>query len=223
MAVIVRKDVVIDGKKYSGCLVYMSDKLVTKEAKEQAERLDALLYIKMNEIQKEMRDSSLLKLKGKPGVLKLWYEVGKRLSFVDAKEIDPDDRKYVWRALFDHAGAVAPGTPKSRAEGARNHFRYCSIIGRLPWPFVDGAGDWSAWVEFLDSPEIREEIQQNDRIVKWLASKSEKAPESRRNWLRSWTPEVRLALRNKDTSVYTDKELYEILDGAFEKAFKTES
>ena len=119
MAVIIREARIIDGKPEK-VKVFKTKRLLTGELREQAEKLDEFLSKKMREIEEEMKSTGFLKLKGKKGeVLKLWYEVGKRLDFVmDTSVVSAEDREFVWRAIYDHAGELAPGpfgTSKKRS------------------------------------------------------------------------------------------------------------
>lgn len=214
MAVIIREKRIIGGKEYPDVKVYKSERFVTREARENAERLDKYLHEKMKEIENIMKKGSLISLKGKPGVIRLWYEVGRRLSFVyDEKTIQSEDTKYVWRALYDHAGELAPGTPKVRANERwwSSHFFYCYQIGLFPWSFVKAVGNWTAWVEFLDSQRIR----QDERIVKWLGMKAKKVAGGKQNWLRKLTKAVRHAFMNRDATVLPKDELHEELNKIF--------
>ncbi len=218
MAVIWREDRIIGGKQFAGVKVYKSDRFVTREAEGHAEQLDTALHDKLTAIEKDIRKLRLLDLKGKGGVLKLWYEVGQRLKFVDSLEVSPpEDKRYIWRALYDHAGDLAPGTPKVRANERwqNSHFFYCYRIGQFPWNFVEGAGNWTAWVEFFDSPRI----SQDSRIVEWLGSKTKVATGSKQDWLRKLTKEVRRAFQTTDTTVFSKDELYERLDAIFQKTY----
>ena len=157
----------------------------------------------------------MLSLKNRKGkVLKLWYEVGRRVSFVmDTSVVNPEDRDLVWRALYDHAGALAPGplTVRAEREPSRNHFFYCYRLSTFPWEFVESSGDWTSWSELFD----RRETNDDPRIIEWLAEKSQEYDvKSRRNWLRPLTKEIHKKYDKIDTTVrYDSKEqLYEDLD-----------
>lgn len=211
MPVIIRETRKIAGKKYPKIKVYKSDRLVTKEGIEQAEKLDAYLQNKMEEIINCMIKKDLLKLKNKWGVLKLWYEVGKKLDFIyDPKIVPTEDRKYLWRAIYDHAGELTPGKLDVRAKERpqTSHFRYCCLLAKHDWDFVNYAGNWTAWHDFLDSPVIRND----ERIIEWLGSIQLLATGSVQNWLRDLTKEIRPAFKNIDTSVIPDEELYSKLE-----------
>jgi len=220
MAVIIKEKRIIGGKEYKDIKVYKLDKgkFVTREVKENAQKLDKYLHEKMKEIENLIKKKNIISLKGKPGVIRLWYEIGKRLSFVyDEKIIQPEDRKYVWRALYDHAGELIPGAPKIRANERwwSSHFFYCYQIGLFPWSFVKAAGNWTAWVEFLDSQRIR----RDERIVKWLGSEAKKVQAGKQDWLRKLTQSVRHAFMNRNTMRLTTDELHEELNEIFAETY----
>lgn len=227
MPVIIREKREIDGKTQV-VKIYKTDRFLTREAKEQAENLDRVLKRRMREIEKEMKKKSLIKLKRKRGVIRLWYEVGKRLSFInDTSTVPSEDQKHVWRALYDHAGDLIPGPGRSRAEHyERNHFRYCALLAQFDWHFVNAAGNWRSWVEFFDSEKIRED----PRIIEWLQQRSTEKPTkdweeftkgARQRWFRKLTKAIRQSFRRKDTSVLSPSELFSKLDEVFSEVFRS--
>ena len=215
MAIIIRETRMIDGKAEK-VKVFKTKRLLTGELREQAERLDEFLSNKVSEIKKEMESTGFLKLKGKKGeVIKLWYEVGKRLDFVtDTSIVAAEDREFVWRAIYDYAGALAPGplTERVRRDPETSHFSYCYKLSRFPWEFVQMAGDWTSWSEFFD----RKETKNDPRIIEWLGKKAKKSNVSaRQNWLRPLTKAIHKEFENRDTTVFSVEELYERLDKIF--------
>jgi len=215
MAVIIRETRTIDGKPEK-VKVFKTKRLLTGELREQAEKLDKFLSRRLEEIEKEMKGSGLLNLKRKRGnVLSLWYELGKRLEFVmDTSIVAAEDREFVWRALYDHAGLLAPGPITKRAERdpETSHFSYCYMLSRFPWEFVEMAGDWTSWSEFFD----RSETKNDRRIIEWLGQKAGRGRvKSRQNWLRPLTKAIHKGFEKKDTTVFSDEELFEILDKVF--------
>lgn len=218
MAVIIREKRIMGGREFSGTKVYKSDRFVTREMKKQAEELDVYIKDKMAKIRKEFTNNGLLKLKGTKGkVLKLWYELGKHLDFIDdPKIVHPDDKKYVWRALYDHAGDLAPGPPSERANRRpeSSHFSYCYKIAKYPWKLVESAGDWTAWSMFLDLA-----IRRDSRILEWFGKISDKfLSGSKQDWLRGVAKSVNEQFHDRDTTVLNKTELYKELNEAFEKA-----
>jgi len=219
MAVIVREEKYIEGKKYT-VKVYKTrpGKLVTDDEKKKAERLDSILERKVKEIEQELEDCGLLTLKGKKGkVLNLWYETGKRLGFVmDSSLIAVGDREFVWRAIYDHARKLAPGPISERVkrDPETSHFSYCFKLSQFPWDFVEMAGDWTSWSEFFD----RKETRNDPRIIKWLGKKAKESNvQARQNWLRPLTRAIHEELGNKDTTVFSQDELYDSLERLFKK------
>jgi hypothetical protein len=215
MAVIIRETRMIDGKP-AKVKVFKTKRLLTGELRERAEKLDEFLSMKASEIEEEVKSAGFLQLKGKKGeVIKLWYEVGKRLDFVmDTSIVAAEDREFVWRAIYDHAGKLAPGplTERVRRDPETSHFSYCHKLSRFPWKYVDMAGDWTSWSEFFD----RKETKKDPRIIEWLGKRAKESNiPSRQNWLRPLTKAIHKEFGNKDTTVFPIGELYERLDSIF--------
>jgi len=214
MAVIIREERTIGGKKFSDTKVYKTDKLALTDAtRKQAEKLDEFLSKHLHKIEQETKKNKLLRLKGKGGSLKLWYFVGTKLKFIDNSEIVlPEDKKYIWRAIWDHTKELAPGELNTRSGTNRDHFLYCYRIAKFSWDIVERGGNWRAWVEFLDSPKINID----DRILDWVGIKMIQVKE--KNWVRILNRKLRQTLKNKDTSFLAKEELYELLEKAWGEA-----
>jgi hypothetical protein len=214
MAVIIREEREIGGAKFGDVKVFQSDKrILTKSDRDQAEKLDAYLHDKMLVIASEARKKGLLKLKSKSGVLALWHFVGQELAFVDDCQIvPPEDRKFIWRALWDHAGELAPGEKERRSRKAgttRDHWRYCYLVhkkSRGSLEYAERAGNWRAWVEFIDRVETRND----ERFLDWLEKKMGSTP--KKGWLRTLTKGIHKSFNKLYTSVFTQEELEERLE-----------
>lgn len=219
MAVIIREERLIGGKKFKDIKVYRSDKLaVTEEVQKQAQKLDQFIVKTAAEIRDEARKKRLLNLKGKSGALELWYFIGGKLQFVDNPEIVlPEDKKYIWRALWDHAGELAPGKMNSRSGTHRDHFLYCYKIAKFDEDDVKKGGNWRAWVEFFDSPKIHSD----ERILDWIGEKMKTI--NKKNWVRVLNRNIRQSLKDKDTSFYTKAELYSLLEKVWKNLDKEEA
>ena len=222
---IIREKRRIAGKEIPVKVYKTSEAILTKEEREQADELDGLLQKKMTEIEDRLRKKGLLELKGRKGVLKLWFELGKQLSFLDdSKLIHEADKRWLWRALYDHAPNLAPGPPNVRANERpeNSHFRYCYLLAEeFPdFKFVESAGDWTAWAEFLDSPSISGE----PRIIEWLATKQrEYAPSAKQDWLRKLTRAIRHHFPYKgaktDTAIFSDMDLNKRLEEIYHQIY----
>lgn len=224
MAVVIRETRMIDGKPEE-VKVFKTKRLLTGELREQAERLDEFLSKKVKEIEEEMKSAGFLKLKGKKGeVAKLWCEVGKRLDFVtNTSVVAAEDREFVWRAIYDHAGALAPGplTERVKRDPETSHFSYCYKLSRFPWEFVDSAGDWTSWSEFFD----RKETKNDPRIIEWLGKKAKESNVSgRQNWLRPLTKAIHEKYDKYDTWIKFESkdDLFHDLDRIFSGVHKNE-
>jgi hypothetical protein len=224
MPVIIRDEITIGGKKLRAKVFKTENQRpLTRDAREQAEALDLFIEESMRRIEEEMQKAELLDLKNRPGVLRLWYEVGKRLSFVETTNlVSAQDRQYIWRALYDHAGSLSPSIdPPTRASSPRNHFRYCYLLAsKFPdFEYVEGAGDWRSWIDLLDSPTI----QNDERIVEWIASKYSASNYSDPNWLRTLINAIRSEFpalgASTDTTVLSQPELDQRLEIMYRKTF----
>lgn len=224
MAVIIREMKEIEGKAYK-VKVYKSrpGKLVTDAEKKQAEQLDTILEERISKLEKQLKDSGLLSLKGRRGkVLKLWHEVGKNLQFImDTSVVAAEDRDFVWRAVYDHVNKLHEGPIPERARNypETSHFSYCYKLSQFSWEFVEMVGDWTSWSEFFD----RRETTNDPRIIEWLGKKARVGDVSgRQDWLRPLTKEIHKKLGGKDTTIFSEEELYERLDMIFSELNKNE-
>lgn len=217
MPVIIRESKIINGKDYDNIKVYKTNKNLTKKLREKADKLDEFLSNKMNQIEIEITKKGLLEKKGKSGVIELWHEVGKQLSFIDEPELlEPEDFEFIWRAMYDHAPKLVPDPVNygQRANRPKNNlFYYCYLLGKFDKEFVLNAGNWTVWSEFLDSPAIIKD----ERIITWLGQAHKKVNQGQIDWLRALTPGIRKEFKNKDTKFIPDPELYSTLDNILEK------
>jgi len=210
MAVIIREEKILDGKKFDDVKVYKSDRFpITSKEELEAEKLDEYLSNFFVSLNKEFKENGLIKLKGKNGVLELWYNVGQRLSFIDdPKILYPGDKKYIWSALWYHAGEIAPGDAKTRAGTSRDHFSFCYRIAKYDREFVFSAGTWRDWMDFFDSP-----ILSNKYILEWFEKKSISIKKlGVKNWLRDVIKLIRNKYQNIDLEFLKKEEIFLELD-----------
>jgi len=209
------------GEKCDNVEKYRSEKLiVSNDDMKRADKNDQILHDGIKKIENDMGKLGYTKLKGKKGdVLRLWYEVGVRLKpLLDSIEVSSDDRKFLFRAVYDHTVDLVPGTPKKRANETpeTSHFSYCYKLATFSWDFVNQAGDWTTWSELFDSELFRTD----NRLIKWLATKqNEQSRSSQQKWLRPLTIKIRNDLKDYVTTEFSDSELYERLDKIYEKLY----
>ena len=208
MSIIIEKE----GKK-----VYKTKGYMSYEDKKTADELDRFLEREVPRIEDKISQRGLLKFKGKPGAIKLWYNVGGELrrlwDRVKTTFNLPETYLPIFmKAVHDHSSKIKLGSGRSmRLKNA--YFYYCYLIADFPWEMVETAGNWTAWVEFLDSKRIR-----NDpRIIEWFASRAITEPPggvkcTKLKWFRKITRAIRKELREIDTTVLEKDELFRKLD-----------
>ena len=219
MAVLLRETRILDGKEFKGLKVFKSENpLITREEEKKAELLDNFLEDFFKNLTIEVKTARLFDLKSKPGVIELWYHVGANLKFVDdPKTVHPSDRRYIWQALWQHAGELAPGEMKSRAGTARDHFLYCYRLAKYEKEFVVLSGSWRNWQEFFDSP-----ILSNRHVIEWFERNIVEFKRlNLRNWLRDFMKLVRNRFQNVDLSFLTKDEIAKRMDFIFSSFIST--
>jgi len=221
MAVKILETITIMGEECKNVEKYRSEKLVvTKEDMQLADKNDKILHAGIKKIEDDMKKLGYTKLKGRKGeVLRLWYEIGKRLKLLlDGLEVNPEDRKFLFRAVYDHTTDLAPGSPKKRANETpeTSHFSYCYKLAKFGWDFTNRAGDWTTWSELFDSELFRND----DRLIEWLATKQDKiSRSSQQKWLRPLTTKIRNDLKDYVTTEFPENKLYERLDRIYEQLY----
>jgi len=196
--------------------------VLTGQGERLAKRNDDLLEHHLRAIESEMSRLGLLDLKGRRGVLRLWWEVGKRLAFIDEIDVgDERDRVWLWRAVYDHAGRLNPTrngrlSVRARRRPKNSYFRYMALLGRLDWSVAEAVGDWTSWVELCDS-----ECFDDERFIRWFAdrAKARESPLERlvqarnhQELFRTLAKAIRHRFNKTDTSVFSREELYAELD-----------
>ena len=215
MAVLIRESREIDGKEYKDLRVFHSENpLITKEDEMKALKLDGYISEFFKKLSHDAKMRGLHSLKNKAGVITLWYFVGEGLRFVDnPKIVHPSDKKYIWRALWQHAGDLAPGEMKSRAGTGRDHFFYCYRLALFEKEFVLSAGNWREWQEFFDSAILGDRT-----VLEWF---ERKIPEFKtlgiKNWLRGFIKVVNNEFQNIDLSFLSEIEISTKLDRVFKR------
>jgi len=210
MAVIIREERILDGKQFGDVKVYKSDKFpITSSDEKKAERLDEFLANFFRSLGNEVKENKLVNLKKGPGVIKLWYFVGEKLKFIDDPSlVDPSDKKYIWKALWYHAGELMPGEAKTRAGTLRDHFLYCYRLAKFDFDFVMSAGRWRDWMDFFDSPTLSNSI-----VLEWFQQKSHSIIKpGTKYWLRDFIKLIRNEFENVDMTFLKREEIIRKLD-----------
>lgn len=194
---------------------------LSKEARLLADEFDNELHKKIGEMRDKLKKESYFKMQ--PG-LKKYHLLGRILQGLDDLKLlskcDPD-RENIWRALYDCAPDLAPRelpASEARAVGKRNFFLNSYHLGKLSEDTLEKIGAWSNWQDiymvFAANPKLWEDWE---RLLKWILEESEKGGKVHRGKLRKTLKVLRKnvgkrAKPQRDTTVLTDSELYELLD-----------
>ena len=137
------------------------------------------------------------------------YNLGQFLGkLLEKYDISIAERRRFWDEIKD----MASRENRTRDEGAnsvtRSFYQQCYVLSRLD---IDTVQKLSArqWQDLLDRVDNRED----ERIYLWIKGRKEKIRED--DW-REFEKGLHLYLKNKDTSVFSDEELFSIYDSIFE-------
>lgn len=137
------------------------------------------------------------------------YNLGKFLDELLAKyNISVAERRRFW----DEIKTFATQETRTRDEGAnsvtRSFYEQCYVLSQQDLDVVQKLSA-RQWQDLLDRVGNRED----ERIFQWIKNKREKIRED--DW-REFEKGLHLYLKNKDTSVFSDEELFEVYDSIFE-------
>lgn len=137
------------------------------------------------------------------------YHLGRFLGELLTKyEISVAERRRFW----DEIKTFATQENRTRDEGAnsvtRSFYEQCYVLSQLDLDVVQKLSA-RQWQDLLDRVGNRED----ERIFLWIKNKKEKIRED--DW-REFEKGLHQYLKNKDTSVFTDEELFIIYDSIFE-------
>lgn len=221
-----------DGSRHVVPTLCPAGRVIPKEERKQAERLDHDLHDRMPQIARELADMGLLGTNALPK----WHALGERLAFVDDPAlVSPQDRDsgIVWLAVRQHcppellpkgeeplipsqmASKLANLESERRLGKRHDHFERCYRLGKLSLSEVD----WLTWSDFdalLESPGLK----RDPRILPLLRERVQalgrrlKRTEFRAvcKSLRKDFPTKR---RQRETSGMSEQDLARLVDDAF--------
>ena len=133
------------------------------------------------------------------------YFLGKRLGeLLEEYEITEKERGYFWKEIKN----FAPEKERKRNEGGeantRKFYEQCYKLSRLEQGTVEKL-TWRQWQDLLDRTTNRED----ERIFEWIGNREGRIKND--EW-RSFEKALNLFLKNKDTSVFSIEELFDIYE-----------
>lgn len=163
--------------------------------------IDEILNALKEEIPKI--ESELLKEYGKS----VWYKYNLGLvlgELLEKYNISVSERRLFW----DEIKNFATKEERKRNEGTnavtRSFYQQCYVLSQQDVGVIDKLS-WRQWQDILDRVGNRSD----PRIFEWIKYRSEKISEE--DW-RNFEKALHLYLKEKDTSVFEDEELYCIYD-----------
>lgn len=140
---------------------------------------------------------------------KLIYKLGEKLKQVvlDKYKVSDEDIDLVFTAISNNYTSKKVFLHRGKR---RDDLRYIFEAAKIPYQFFDRI-TWDGWRRLMDSPSIRSE----KRFFSWLESKYLKAEQIKRGFIRQFIKELNTLLKNKDTSIFSEAELFEIYEKAW--------
>ena len=166
---------------------------------------DEVIYALKREIPQIEKD--LEEVYGKSVLYK--YHLGKFLGeLLNKYEISFSERRDFWDEIKNLASTENRKRDDGKNSARRSFFEQCYVLSQYDIEVVNKLS-WRQWQDILDRASNRED----ERIFKWIKNKSEKIRED--DW-REFEKALHLDLKSKDTSVFSDDELFEIYNSLFE-------
>jgi len=140
---------------------------------------------------------------------KFAYQLGQELrhSLVDELSVTEEEVWWIFKAIRE---MYSKGSAFLVRGKLRDDFEYMFKASKLKYDFFEKL-TWDGWRRLMDSSNIRKE----PRFMRWLESKSNKGNEIKRGLMRKFVKRLNGLLLNKDTSVYSDDELFTVYEKAW--------
>ena len=185
-----------------GRLVY--DGLLSSQERATVDEILNALKVEIPQIETDLED-----VYGKTVLYK--YHLGKFLGGLLGKyDVSIAERRRFW----DEIKTFATKEERKRNEGTkavtRSFYEQCFVLSQYDLEVVKKLS-WRQWQDILDRVANRED----QRIFEWIRKKSDKIRED--DW-REFEKGLHLFLKSKDTSVFSDDELFNIYNSIYAMA-----
>lgn len=148
-------------------------------------------------------------VKYKTRVVAYAYEFGTELrKLVEKFDVKGIQEKIFWDQIRDFA-SKDEGRPKDRS-GNRKIYDYYYKLSFYNLEDIENV-KWGEWSQLFDTKEVIKE----ERIIEWLVTKAKQNNISR-DLFRIFMTGVRLFIKDKDTMIFSDEQLYEKYDMIFD-------
>ena len=145
---------------------------------------------------------------------KFAYQLGQELrrTIYDELSVSEEEAWWIFKAIREIYSKSGVFLMRGKL---RDDYEYMFKAAKLSYDFFEKI-TWDGWRRLMDSSNIRREA----RFIRWLEGKSNKASEIKRGFMRKFVKRLNGFLKNKDTSVLSDAELFEIYEKAWVLAHK---
>jgi len=169
--------------------------------------IDEILKTLKNEI--PQIESDLAAVYGKSVLYK--YHLGLFLGeLLDKYNITFAEKRKFWDEIKTFATKEERKRNEGKKAATRSFFEQCYVLSKYNLEIVQKLS-WRQWQDILDRVLNRED----QRIFVWIQKKNDKIRED--DW-REFEKGLYLYLKSKDTSVFSDEELFDIYDSIFSMA-----
>jgi len=169
MTVKVRRKIEVMGTEFEATVYLPEDILLTKDRREQADKLDNILQVEVEKINKEY-DSLGAETKKKE--IDKWRWLGKKLNdiliSIPSIEQTDIDNHYIWPAIGQYLRKeLSRGLDDKKRSGTKNdHYRKCWALHATPG--TDWITSWVGWDAFTDRGE---QLVYSQRLMPLLGKK----------------------------------------------------
>lgn len=133
------------------------------------------------------------------------YYLGKRLGeLLEEYKISERDRLYFWNEIKNFASDKERSRVEGKNSKTRKFYEQCYALSSIDLDIVKKLS-WRQWQDLLDRVANRED----ERLYRWIGIHE---PKIKENEWRSFEKALNLFLKNKDTSVFEDDELFELYE-----------
>lgn len=187
---------------------------LTEKDREKAKKLDNKLAKIIPMIETLWRNRKIKNKGHKKIDIKMVYKMGTILKeVVDDKNLaSPNEKRWIWKAIREmHLKDLSI----LKTGETRDYLEYFYWTARLPKEFIKKI-TWPALRQLFHYTTLRED----ERFWSWLEEKAKKTDGIKIKFMGNFGRNLFARIRNKDTSIYSDKELFDIYESAWEETLK---
>lgn len=144
------------------------------------------------------------------------FNIGRILSKIvdDISIVNANERKWVWKAIRE---IYLKDKSILKTGATRDYLEYFYLTAKLDKEFINKIS-WPALRQLFHYTKLRED----NRFWEWIIGKSKSTRDITITFMGVFGRKLYSLIRNKDTSVFSDKELFDIYENAWDETTKSE-